>query len=94
MYFTSRGAPPAVSREIIKLKCSTERNAETFKNASRSIRKDMQKQNLADPYDEDTKVYNRVIVDDYLSKLGMDWEEVEALLTLDDGVQAIMLKHV
>ena len=94
MYFTSRGAPPAVSSEVIKLKCSTEQDAKTCTNGVKRFREDMQKKKFEDPYNPKTKGYNSLLVDHYLDTLGLKWEEVETLLTLDAEVLEIMFKHV
>ena len=93
MYFTSRGAPPAVSSEVIKLKCGTEQDAKTCTNGVKKFREDMQKKKLGDPYNPETKGYDPLLVDHYLDAL-LGWEEVETLLTLDAQVLEIMLKYV
>ena len=77
------------------LKCGTNRSSSKCSDKVRTIREDMpEKFQLANPYDDEKGDYKRHIVDEYLSKLVIEIEDLKALLTLDAEVLEIMQKYV
>ena len=93
IYFISRGASHKVSSEVIKLKCDKERTVSTCSTRAKLVREKIIEMEQGNPVD-DKQVYNRVIVDSYLSSLDIERGKLETLLALDAKTLEIMKKHV